>query len=152
MYALLARIRRDPDGHGGKCGSRETRPRDFPSGWTRRIEARREAAGRRAGENSGTEYLRRGRCACDPIAAKTESRLTGIPFLKVTWFDPGSSGRRCYRGLFRIFLIEPLDATSRVDKLLLPGEKRMALGTDFNFHTAARGAGLEYAPANAGDE
>src|SRR5262249_48134320 len=49
-------------------------------------------------------------------------------------------------------LLEPLDATTRVDELLLARVERVALGADLDGHVALGGARLELVPTRALDD
>src|SRR6185295_4231392 len=51
-----------------------------------------------------------------------------------------------------VLLLEPVDAALRVDQLLLPGKKRVAVGADFHADVALMSrAGFERVPAGAND-
>jgi hypothetical protein len=50
-----------------------------------------------------------------------------------------------------ITLVESLDATSRINELLRPREKRMALGTDLHADQFLGCTGLNHIPAGARD-
>src|SRR3954471_16305069 len=45
--------------------------------------------------------------------------------------------------------LEALDATARIDQLLLAGVERMAVGADLHVHVALRGTRHELVPAGA---
>src|SRR6185436_5874436 len=63
-----------------------------------------------------------------------------------------SSLRRRSLGVFRsVLLTEAIDATLRIDELVLAGEERMAVRADFDVERAARRAGLDDVSARAGD-
>jgi hypothetical protein len=53
------------------------------------------------------------------------------------------------RGLLCVALVVSLDATRRVDQLLLAREKRMTVGANFQFQVADRRASFERVAAHA---
>ena len=70
-----------------------------------------------------------------PIA--TDERA-GVRFLSVasvesdsSWFQKLLRGSSGFRGLLPVTLVKAVNATSRIDELLLAREKRMTSGTDF---------------------
>ncbi len=48
-------------------------------------------------------------------------------------------------------LFESVNTSARINKLLLAGEKRMALRTDLDFNILLCGAGVDHISASAGD-
>ena len=61
-------------------------------------------------------------------------------------------GRRFGRGFLAIALVEPINASRRVDQLLLTGEERVASGANFDVQVAFFGrASLECLAASAGN-
>src|SRR5687767_7450537 len=60
--------------------------------------------------------------------------------------------RRLYDGTASVTPVEAVNASGRIDKLLLTGKKRMALGTDFDVQLFThRRAGLKGMTARASD-
>src|SRR4051812_31406598 len=126
--------------------------RESPSATMPRMNGSRSSRCRAA-----TDVVACETCEMRPSGRRTETAQNrGVRIItpsSTAWPPTGVTGAALLR-LLRLGepLLEPLDATTRVDELLLAGVERVALGADLDGHVALGGACLELVPTRALDD